>query len=88
MESQVIGKDRSRLSGRGTVGEVRRGRKWEEAPATEQRREYAGLDVKEEEAACHASASAMTDEARGEERCKPDELHRFCERQQKLYVFH
>ena len=66
VRSEVIGKDRSRLPGRGTVGEE------EEEPVTERRREYTylGLDLgeREERVVCHASALAlaMTDEARRE----------------------
>ena len=64
MGSQVNGVDRSRLPGRGTVGKLEE----EEEPATERRREYTnlGLDLgeREEQVACHASALAMTDEAR------------------------
>ena len=68
MGSQVIGKDRSRLPGRGTIGKLG---EEEEKPVTEQRREYTslGLDLseREEQVACHASALAlaMTDQARG-----------------------
>ena len=56
--SQVIGEDRNRFAGRGTVEEVRRGK-----------REYTdlGLDLgkREEQVTCHASAVAlaMTDKA-------------------------
>ena len=69
MESQVVGEDRSRLSGRGTVGEVNGGEDDDKEPATERREEYTnlGLDLgeREEQVACHASALAltMTDEA-------------------------
>ena len=63
--SLVSGEDRSRLPGRGTVGEVRRGGR---EAATERRREYAdlGLDFyeREEQVVCHATALAMTKEAR------------------------
>ena len=67
--SQVIGEDRSRLFVRGTVGEIRRGARWEEKPTTEQKREYTDLGInlgeKEEQVACHASALTLviTDEA-------------------------
>ena len=58
------------------------------------KREYTdlGLDLgeREEQVACHASALAlvMTDYALGKRRCKPGDLHHFCERQQKPCVFH
>ena len=70
VESQVSGIDRSRLPGRGKVGEVRRGENDKEKPATERRRKYTDLGLhwneREEQVACHASALvlAMTDEAR------------------------
>ena len=49
--SQVVGKDRSQLSGIETVGEVRR--------------EYTGLELgeRDEQVACHVSALVMTEEA-------------------------
>ena len=58
--------------------------------ATEQReRTDLGFDLgeREEQVACHVSALAlaMTDEAR---RYEPGDLHHFCERQRKPYVFH
>ena len=63
MGPQVIGKDRSRLSERRTVGEVRKEEDEEEEPATERRREYMnlGLDLgkKKEQVVCHASALAL-----------------------------
>ena len=68
--SLVSGEDRSRLPGRGTVGEVRRGGRRGREAATERRREYTdlGLDLyeREEQVVCHATALAMTKEARWE----------------------
>ena len=56
---QVSGISRSRFSGRRTVGEVRReGRRG--------RRECTDLGEREVQVVCHASALAMTDEARRE----------------------
>ena len=49
------------------------------------------MGEKEEQVAWHASALAlsMTEEARWKCRgCKPDNLHHFCERKRKPYVFH
>ena len=43
MGSQVVGKDRSRLPGRETVGKVRRGEDNKEGPAAERRRKYTDL---------------------------------------------
>ena len=68
VRSQASGIDGSRFPGR-TVREVKRGRRREEEPATERRRECTdlGLDLgkREEQVVCHASALAlvMTDEA-------------------------
>ena len=63
MGSQVVGKDRSRLPGRETVGKVRRGEDDKEEPATERRRKYTylwlDLGNEEEQVACHASALAL-----------------------------
>ena len=63
VESQEIGKGRSRLPRRGAVGEVKMKEDEEEEPATEQRSNYTdfGLDLGErkEEVACHASALAL-----------------------------
>ena len=49
MESQVVGQDRSRLLGRGTVEKLGEEEDGEEEPATERRREYTdlGLDLGE-----------------------------------------
>ena len=69
MGSQVSSVDQSQLPGRRTVRKVRRGGRHEE-PATKRRREYTDLgldlDKREEQVVCHASALAMTDEARRE----------------------
>ena len=93
MGYQVIGDERSRLPGKRTVGEVRRGGRWGKKPATERRTEYTdlGLDLgeRDKQVIYHASALAlaMTDERK--QRCKPDDdLHHFCELQRKPYVFH
>ena len=58
MGSQVVAEDRSRVPGRGTVGEVRRGGR----ARAEGRKEYTDLGERKK-VACHASALAMTDEA-------------------------
>ena len=67
MRSQVIGKHQSRLSRRGTVGEIRRGEDEEKVLVTEQRRKFTdlGLDLgkRQEQVADCASALAMTDKA-------------------------
>ena len=64
---QVIGDDRSRFPGRGTVREL--GKKEEES-ATDRRREYADLGLnlseREEQVACHTLALTITDKARRE----------------------
>ena len=72
MKSQVSGINRSRLPGRRTVGEVRRGRRRGRKASDRAKKEYIdlGLDLgeREEQVVCHASALAlaMTDEARRE----------------------
>ena len=69
MGSQVIGEDRSPVSGRGTVGQIRR-RERRASDRTKKRVHRLGLNLgeSEEQVACHASALAltMTDEARRE----------------------
>ena len=62
MRSQVSGVDRSRFPGRRTVGEEDE----EDESAIERRRECTDLGEREEQVVCHASALAMTDEARRE----------------------
>ena len=62
VRSQVSSIDRSRFLAR-TVGEIRRE---EDEPATERRRERTDLGERKEQVVCHASALAMTDEARRE----------------------
>ena len=63
---QVVGEDRSRLLGRGTVGKLGEEEDEEKEPATERRKEYTDLGLnlgeKDEQVACCASALAMTDE--------------------------
>ena len=70
MESQVSGIDRSRFSGRGNLRKLGEEEDEEGEPATERKREYTnfGLNLgeREEQVVCHASALAMTDEARRE----------------------
>ena len=69
VRSQVIGEDRSRFPGRGTVGEVRRGGRRASNRAKERvYRFWFNLSKREEQVACHASALAltMTDKARRE----------------------
>ena len=69
MGSQVIGKDRNRLPEKEQLGKLREQTNEEEEPATEQRKEYTGLELelgeRDEQVACHTSALdlAMTDEA-------------------------
>ena len=61
-------------------------------PAIERRSEYTGfrfdLDKRNEQIVCHASALAMTNEVRWEWKSNPGDLHYFCKRQQKPWVFH
>ena len=66
--SQVVGKDRVRLPGIGTVGEVGEEEDEEEELATERRREYTYFGQRDKHVTCHTSALAlaMTDEACGE----------------------
>ena len=63
MGSQVVGKDRNRLPGRGTVGEVRGGGRRTSHKMEEGIHRF--WREREEQVACHASALAlaMTDEA-------------------------
>ena len=67
MRSQVSGIDRSQFPGRRTVGEVKVGER--RASDRAEKRVYRfGVDLveREEQVVCHASALAMTDEARRE----------------------
>ena len=70
--SQVIGEDRSRFSGRRTVGKLGKEEDQEGEPATGRRREYTNLEFdlgeREEQVVCYASALAlaMTDDERRE----------------------
>ena len=68
--SQVSSIDRSRFPGRKTVGEVRRGGKRGRRASDRAKKRCTdlGLDLGErkEQVVCHASALAMTDEARRE----------------------
>ena len=93
--SQVVGKDRTKPLGEEQLGKLEKEEEdEEEEPATERKKDYSdlGSDLgeREEQVACHASALAlaMTDEAHRKQRCRPDDLHCFYERQKKPYVFH
>ena len=63
---QLIDEDQSRLPGRGTVGEVRRGRASDRAKERIRRFWVRFGREREEQVACHVLALAMTDEARRE----------------------
>ena len=69
MRSQIIGEDRNRLPEKEELGKLREQTNEEEEPATEQRKEYTGLELelgeRDEQVACHTSALdlAMTHEA-------------------------
>ena len=69
MRSQIIGEDRNRLPEKEQLGKLREQTNEEEEPATEQRKEYTGLELelgeRDEQVACHTSALdlAMTHEA-------------------------
>ena len=70
---QVIGEDRSRLPGRGTDGEARRGGRASDRTKQSAHRFRVRFGRERRASRLHTSALAMTDEAR---RCKPDNLYR------------
>ena len=94
MGSQVVGEDRTKPLGEEQLEKLGEEEDEEEEPATERKKDYSdlGSDLgeREEQVACHASALAlaMTGKAHRKQKCRPDDLHCFYERQKKPYVSH